>query len=41
MLEWGLTLLLANEPETLKERTPLFNDIMYSEGGLSRGGRES
>ena len=33
-------LVLANEPETLKERTPLFNDIMYSEGGLSRGGRE-
>ncbi|HEV7322131.1 MAG TPA: peroxidase-related enzyme [Ensifer sp.] len=33
-------LVLANDPETLKERTPLFNDIMYSEGGLSRGGRE-
>ncbi|UXN58685.1 peroxidase-related enzyme [Phyllobacterium zundukense] len=33
-------LVLANEPETLRERTPLFNDIMYSEGGLSRGGRE-
>lgn len=33
-------LVLANEPETLNERTPLFNDIMYSEGGLSRGGRE-
>ncbi|MFT3834170.1 MAG: peroxidase-related enzyme [Micropruina sp.] len=24
----------------MNERTPLFNDIMYSEGGLSRGGRE-
>jgi uncharacterized peroxidase-related enzyme len=33
-------LVLANEPEMLRERTPLFNDIMYSEGGLSRGGRE-
>lgn len=33
-------LVLANEPQALKERTPLFNDIMYSEGGLSRGGRE-
>ncbi len=33
-------LVLANEPEALNERTPLFNDIMYSEGGLSRGGRE-
>jgi len=33
-------LVLANEPETLNERTPLFNDIMYSEGGLSRSGRE-
>jgi uncharacterized peroxidase-related enzyme len=33
-------LVLANEPEMLNERTPLFNDIMYSEGGLSRGGRE-
>lgn len=33
-------LVLANEAETLRERTPLFNDIMYSEGGLSRGGRE-
>lgn len=33
-------LVLAHEPEALNERTPLFNDIMYSEGGLSRGGRE-
>lgn len=33
-------LVLANEPQALSERTPLFNDIMYSEGGLSRGGRE-
>ena len=33
-------LVLANEAESLNERTPLFNDIMYSEGGLSRGGRE-
>jgi uncharacterized peroxidase-related enzyme len=33
-------LVLAHEPETLRERTPLFNDIMYSPGGLSRGGRE-
>lgn len=33
-------LVLAHEPEALRERTPLFNDIMYSEGGLSRGGRE-
>ncbi|NTE88116.1 peroxidase-related enzyme [Agrobacterium rubi] len=33
-------LVLANDAEILNERTPLFNDIMYSEGGLSRGGRE-
>jgi uncharacterized peroxidase-related enzyme len=33
-------LVLAQEAEMLEERTPLFNDIMYSEGGLSRGGRE-
>ncbi|MCX8998301.1 peroxidase-related enzyme [Rhizobiaceae bacterium BDR2-2] len=33
-------LVLANDAEALNERTPLFNDIMYSEGGLSRGGRE-
>ena len=29
-------LVLAHDPETLKERTPLFNGIMYSHGGLSR-----
>ena len=28
--------VLAHDPETLKERTPLFNGIMYSHGGLSR-----
>lgn len=33
-------LVLANDAQMLTERTPLFNDIMYSEGGLSRGGRE-
>ncbi|WP_176084484.1 peroxidase-related enzyme [Martelella sp. HB161492] len=33
-------LVLAQEPETLAERTPLFNDIMYAPDGLSRGGRE-
>jgi uncharacterized peroxidase-related enzyme len=33
-------LVLANEPEALNERTPLFNDIMYAKGGLSRGERE-
>ncbi|MDA0263582.1 MAG: peroxidase-related enzyme [Chloroflexi bacterium] len=30
------TLTLALDPETLKERTPLFNGIMYGRGGLSR-----
>ncbi len=29
-------LVLAYDPKTLKERTPLFNGIMYSRGGLSR-----
>ena len=29
-------LVLAHDPKTLKERTPLFNGIMYSRGGLSR-----
>ena len=29
-------LVLAHDPQTLKERTPLFNGIMYSHGGLSR-----
>ena len=32
--------MLANEPETLRERTPLLDNIVYSDGGLSRGGRE-
>ena len=34
------TLVLALDPETLKERTPLFNGIMYSQGGLSRAETE-
>ena len=29
-------LVLAHDPETLNARTPLFNGIMYSHGGLSR-----
>mgnify|MGYP001056465175 FL=1 len=29
-------LVLAHDSKTLKERTPLFNGIMYSRGGLSR-----
>ena len=29
-------LVLAHDPKTLKERTPLFNGIMYGRGGLSR-----
>lgn len=33
-------LVLAHDPEMLAERTPLFNDIMYAPGGLSRGERE-
>ncbi|MFG1297226.1 peroxidase-related enzyme [Xanthobacter variabilis] len=33
-------LVLAHEPDMLRERTPLFNEIMYGEGGLSRAGRE-
>jgi uncharacterized peroxidase-related enzyme len=33
-------LTLAHDPEILAERTPLFNDIMYSRGGLSRAERE-
>lgn len=32
--------VLAHDPETLKERTPLFNSIMYSHGGLSRAETE-
>ena len=30
------TLVLALGPETLQQRTPLCNGIMYSRGGLSR-----
>jgi uncharacterized peroxidase-related enzyme len=33
-------LTLALDAEILKERTPLFNDIMYARGGLSRAERE-
>ncbi|WP_062225867.1 peroxidase-related enzyme [Aureimonas frigidaquae] len=33
-------LVLAHDAEMLRERTPLFNDIMYAKGGLSRGERE-
>jgi len=36
----GYVLTLAHDPEILAERTPLFNDIMYSRGGLSRAERE-
>ena len=32
--------MLAHDPETLKRRSPLFNGIMYSRGGLSRAERE-
>ena len=33
-------LVLAHDPKTLKERTPLFNGIMYGRGGLSRAETE-
>ncbi|MEM9443551.1 MAG: peroxidase-related enzyme [Pseudomonadota bacterium] len=33
-------LTLAHDVEILKERSPLFNAIMYNRGGLSRTGRE-
>jgi len=33
-------LVLAHDPESLKVRSPLFNAIMYSSGGLSRAERE-
>jgi uncharacterized peroxidase-related enzyme len=33
-------LTLALDAEILKERTPLFNEIMYGRGGLSRAERE-
>lgn len=32
--------VLAHDPETLQQRTPLFNGIMYSRGGLSRAETE-
>ena len=34
------TLVLALDPETLQQRTPLFNGIMYHHGGLSRADTE-
>jgi uncharacterized peroxidase-related enzyme len=34
------TLALALDPETLQQRTPLFNGIMYGRGGLSRAETE-
>jgi len=34
------TLVLALDPETLQQRTPLFNGIMYGRGGLSRSETE-
>ena len=33
-------LVLAHDPKTLQERTPLFNGIMYSQGGLARSDTE-
>jgi len=33
-------IVLARDSETLRERTPLFNAIMYNRGGLSRTERE-
>ncbi|SEC15092.1 uncharacterized peroxidase-related enzyme [Nitratireductor aquibiodomus] len=33
-------LVLANDVETLKVRTPLFNAIMYNRGGMGRAERE-
>ncbi len=33
-------LVLARDAETLRERTPLFNGIMYNRGGMSRAERE-
>ena len=33
-------LVLAHDPETLQQRTPLFNGIMYNRGGLGRAERE-
>ena len=34
------TLVLALDPETLQQRTPLFNGIMFGRGGLSRAETE-
>ena len=33
-------LVLAHDPESLKVRSPLFNEIMYGKDGLSRAERE-
>lgn len=33
-------LVLAHDPESLQVRSPLFNAIMYDDGGLSRSERE-
>ena len=33
-------LVLAHDPESLAQRTPLFNGVMYGRGGLSRAERE-
>lgn len=33
-------LVLAHDPQSLKVRSPLFNAIMYNEGGMSRAERE-
>jgi uncharacterized peroxidase-related enzyme len=33
-------LVLAHDPESLRQRTPLFNGIMYNHRGLSRAERE-
>lgn len=33
-------LVLAHDPQSLKVRSPLFNAIMYDEGGMSRAERE-
>lgn len=33
-------LVLAHDPQSLGERTPLFNGIMYARGGLGRAERE-
>ena len=33
-------LVLAHDPQSLTHRTPLFNEIMYHRGGLSRAERE-